>query len=69
MKYSPMTGTFCRMSFLTFGTSAKKNKANMPAETPKPARVPPYLIALGMERPKKLGRCFVLGSCQCLCLG
>lgn len=36
----------------------------MPAEAPKPARVAPYRMALGMERPKKFGRCVVLNSCQ-----
>ena len=36
----------------------------MPAEAPKPASVAPYRMALGMERPKKFGRCVVLGSCQ-----
>lgn len=36
-----MTGILERMSFRTLGTSAKKNRANIPAETPKPAAMLP----------------------------
>lgn len=62
MKYGPMSGNFDKISFRTFGTSPKKNSANTPADTPKPAAMPPYRVALGIVRPQKLGRCLVLFS-------
>ena len=57
-----MTGNFVKISFLTFGTSPKKNSAKMPADTPKPAAMVPYRIALGTLMPQKLGRCVVLDT-------
>jgi hypothetical protein len=40
-----MTGSFTRISFRTLGTSPKKKRAKMPAETPKPVAMPPLLMS------------------------